>query len=175
MTPHYLDACVAVKLVTQEAGHDELLKFRKDNHSSLFLITEFAFYETLSALKGKWSRRDKEKLLPDQKLSDHAYEAACSVLFANVDEGLLQIDNEFDLSNRQLFYDLSDWVKSYNIDYSDALQIFTVLNGRYRKSLAAVAAPVLVTADERLAKACASLNLRAWWFPSGKHPLPNFQ
>lgn len=167
---HYLDACVAVKLVTKESGHETIEEFIRENLDYPCLITEFAFYETLSALKGKWCRRDKN-VPPDQKLNFEQYRCAIAVLDAYVDERLLQIDDEFCLNGSKIIYELGVMVKAHNIDYSDALQIHTVLNGKWSMSIGSGAAPVFVTTDEALSKAGKAMGLQTWWFGHEPHPL----
>lgn len=169
-TRHYIDACVAVKLVTREDGHKDIEEFIRKNHLYPCFITEFAFYETLSVLKGKWCRRGKN-LPPDQKLNFDQYRCAVAVLAAYIDEKLLQIDAEFRLNSPKIIYELGDLVGAHNIDYSDALQIHIVLHGQWSTSIGSVAAPVFVTTDEDLSKAAKAMSLRAWWFGHEPHPL----
>ena len=59
-TPHYLDASAGVKLVIDnERGHKALKDYVSEKYD--FYMTTFCFYETLSALKLKWKRKEIEK------------------------------------------------------------------------------------------------------------------
>jgi predicted nucleic acid-binding protein len=154
-TPHYIDACVAVKVVTKEAGSEIITDYIRKNHAYHFHITEFAFYETLSVLKRKWLKK---------ALTDDQYTAAVFVLESYIDEGLLSIDSEFRPDQKQIFCALRDLVKQHGIDFADALQIYTVLNGKWRHTVDECTT-VFVTADKALANAAKAEGLRTWHFP----------
>jgi predicted nucleic acid-binding protein len=149
--PHYIDASAAVKLVVAEEGSARLEEYIKywSHHS---YITEFAFYETLSVLKKK--RRQKE-------IDEKTYHAAVPGLVAYLDENLLQIDSEFRLDNYKVIFEVGELVKKYSLDYSDALQIYTVLKGKW-SGKRFECTTVFVTADSDLAKAARQEGLRVW-------------
>jgi len=128
----------------------------------MFHMTEYAFYETLGVLKRKWNKGE---------LSDAKYTEAISVLEAYLD-GLIELDTDFKPHDRRLIYKLGDLVKKHKIDYSDALQIYTILNGR-TKGHVYESKTVLVTEDRDLVKAAEAEGLRVWHFPDGEAPKSN--
>lgn len=150
--PHYIDASVAVKLIIDEDESARLQEYLIRNRSYHFHITEFAFYETLSALKGK---------LRKNEIGEEKYHAAVVQLVAYLDEALLQIDSDFRLDNFKVIIEVGELVKKYSLDYSDALQIYTVLKGEWSGNRAQCTA-VFVTADSELAKAATLEGLRVW-------------
>ena len=150
--PHYLDASVAVKLVVAEDESARLQEYLIRNRSYYFYITEFVFYETLSTLKGKLQRKE---------IDEKKYHAAVIQLAAYLDEGLLQLDSDFRLDNFKVIIEVGELVKKYSLDYSDALQIYTVLKGKWRGNRSQCTT-VFVTADSKLAKAAIDEGLRVW-------------
>jgi len=150
--PHYIDASVAVKLVVAEDESARLQDYLIKNWSYHFHITEFAFYETLSVLKRKLLRKE---------IDEEKYQAAVAQLIGYFEEHLLEIDSVFRLDNFKLIFEVRELVKKYSLDYSDALQIYTVLKGRWSGRRAECTA-VFVTADSELAKAARHEGLRVW-------------
>ncbi|MBB5032656.1 type II toxin-antitoxin system VapC family toxin [Prosthecobacter vanneervenii] len=157
---HYLDASVAIKIFCKEKGSETITDYIVGNTTAICYITEFALYEILSALKRKWNRGE---------LDDNAYTFAIAKLEGFLSEGLIQIDAEFKPHDRHLIYELGQMVKKHKIDYSDVLQIYTILNGRRRHG-AQDCKTVLVTADEGLAHAARNEGLRVWHFPKDCPP-----
>lgn len=151
--PHYLDASVAVKLVVTEDESSYVLRdYLIEKWSYHFHITEFAFYETLSALKTK---------LLKKIINREQYLAAVHQLVSYLDEDLLQIDSDFRLTNSKVVFEVWELVKKYSLDYSDALQIYTVLKGQWSHSCDECT-PIFVTTDSDLAKAAKNEGLRVW-------------
>jgi predicted nucleic acid-binding protein len=157
---HYLDASAVVPLITKEAGTEQIESYIRTHCSFNFYITEFAFYEVLGVLKRKWKK---------EELDDHGYESAIFVLEAYIDEKLIEIDSDFKPHDRRLISELGDLVRKYQVDFSDALQIHAVLNGKW-KSHVGPCQTVLVTADKDLIAAAISEGLRVWKFPDGAPP-----
>jgi predicted nucleic acid-binding protein len=157
--PHYLDACIAVKLVCRESGSECIETYIRQHCSFTFCITEFALYEVLGVLKRKWIK---------QEIDHHGYVSAIGILEGYLDE-LIEIDSDFKPHDRRLILSLGEFAKKHNIDYSDALQIYTILNGRW-KSCVQECKTVLVTADGGLATAAVAEGLRVWHFPDGTPP-----
>lgn len=151
--PHYIDASVAVKLAVTEDESARLEEYLK-NWSYHFHITEFAFYETLSVLK--WKLRKRE-------IDEKTYHSAVTKLTAYLEEEerLLEIDSDFRLDNLKVIYEVRELVKKYSLDYSDALQIYTVLKGRW-SGKRFECTTVFVTFDVDLAKAARQEGLRVW-------------
>jgi predicted nucleic acid-binding protein len=150
--PYYVDASVAVKLVVTEDESDRLQDYLIRDWSYHFHITEFAFYETLSVLKRK---------LLTTEIDEKTYRAAVTQLTAYLDERLLQIDSDFRLDNFKVIYEVGELVKKYSFDYSDALQIYTLLKGRW-SGKRAECTTVFVTVDSGLANAARQEGLRVW-------------
>jgi len=151
--PHYVDASIAVRLViTEDEESTQLQGYLINGRSNHFHITEFAFYETLSVLKRK---------LLKGKIDGKQYRAAVIQLAAYLEDNLLQIDSDFRLDNFKVIYEVGELVDTYSLDYSDALQIYTLLKGQWRGTRANCTA-VFVTADSDLAKAAKREGLRVW-------------
>ena len=73
------------------------------------------------------------------------------------------------MTDAKVIVELRDIVKKYNIDYSDALQIHAVINGKWKHSVQDCK-PILVSADEKLVKASRDMGLHAWHFPKESSP-----
>ena len=125
-----------------------------------FHITEFAFYETLSVLKRKWERTE---------ITENQYLGAVLVLQTYTEERGLQIDSDYRLDESQIVVRLRELVQKHGIDFSDALQIHTVLNGKWQQTTPEWK-PVFVTSDKKLLKAAETEGLRTWDFPDGPPP-----
>ena len=160
LIPHYLDASVAAKLAVKEPDSVVLEQYVAKRWASQFYITEFAFYEVLGVLKRKWLKGE---------LPDHQYYSAFSVLEAYLKDDLLVIDRDFRPDDRRILLDLKDIVERRRIDYSDALQIYALLNGRQR-GRSGPFETVLVSADKGLVEAAELEGPRVWHFPHGEPP-----
>jgi predicted nucleic acid-binding protein len=152
--PHYLDTSVAVKMVTHEIGSDLIQEYMKKNSSYHFHITEFVFYEVLSVLKQKWCRKE----ITIDQYQNSVFKLDCFLH----DESLL-IDSEYKPDHLNIFVELKEFVTKYKLDYSDALQLFTVLHGKWRSSCHKCRT-IFVTADKALANASKLEGLRTWHF-----------
>ena len=150
--PHYIDTSVAVKLAVPEDESSRLREYLRVNWSYHFHITEFAFYETLSVLKRKLEKKE---------INQNTYLGAVATLAGYMEEGQLQIDSDFRLDDFKVIYRVGELVKTYFLDYSDALQIYTVLNGKW-SGKRFECTTVLVTADSSLAEAARGEGLRVW-------------
>lgn len=152
--PHYLDASVAVKLVTDEEGSNLIKEYMKKNSSYHFHITEFVFYEVLSVLKQKWCR---------EEITFKQYQNSVFQFDSYLHDESIQIDSEFRPCHLNIFVELREFIKKYNLDYSDALQLYTVLNGKWRSSCNECRT-IFVTADRSLSSAAKQEGLRTWYF-----------
>jgi len=160
LIPHYLDACVLVKLVCREPGSDRIDEYVRTNPSFCFCVTEYAFYEALGVLKRKWVKKE---------LKEQEYSKAIYVLGAWFEDGTIKIDSDFRPHDQMLTGPLRDLVERHRIDYSDALQIYTIVNGKWKRSVYETKT-VLVSQDAGLLKAARSEGLRVWEFPDGEPP-----
>jgi predicted nucleic acid-binding protein len=155
-----LDASAVVPLLTREAGTERIESYIRTKWSFHFSITEFAFYEVLGVLKRKWKKKE---------IDNRRYESAIFVLEAYIDEKLIEIDTEFKPHDRRLIFELGNLVRKHWIDYSDALQIYSITHGKW-KSQVGPCQTVLVTADKDLIAAAKAEGLRVWEFPNGVAP-----
>ncbi len=71
------------------------------------------------------------------------------------------IDSSFRLNDFKVIYEVGELVKKHTLDYSDALQIYTVLKGPW-KGERAQCTTVFGTADSDLTKAAELEGLRVW-------------
>ena len=142
---HYLDASCLVKLVVREVGSPEVLEFF-NSHTS-FYTTAICIAEALNVLKRKWNRNEIS--------IDDYYSATHALVF-----GKVEID-EIELANPFVYREVESVAKKHELDLSDALQLVTILKGRY-SVLGPDSASVLITADESLAEAATSEGIRTW-------------
>ena len=157
---HYLDACILAKAVLQEPGHSEVAAYLTKEPGFFFSITPFAFYEALGVLKRKWNQK---------KLSEAEYYLCVSRLAEFIEQELISIDADCDIPNRALLSTARDLVGKYQIDYSDAMQLLSVIHGKHRRN-AYESKTVFVSEDDTLVKAARNEGLRTWHF--GKEPAP---
>jgi len=146
---HYLDTSVIVKLLVDEDGSATIRTYL--GRHATFATTSVCFAETLGVLKAKLVR----KLLTEEQ-----YLSACEELMAFLRHGKIEID-DVGISQRRTFDEVEQLTKKYSIDLSDAYQLVTLKRGLY-SPLEGDSRPILVTADEDLAKAAKSEGLRAW-------------
>jgi predicted nucleic acid-binding protein len=153
----YLDASALVKLVVDEGDHQRLRDFFNANTN--FAATSLCLAEALGAVKAKW--------LHKQLSFDQYFEATRRLIIAAWEEKI-EVDSVdlFTPDNQQAVEALA---KRHGLDLSDALQIETILHGKYRK-LVADSAAVLITADKDLAKAAHQEGIRVWNCSDGGPP-----
>ena len=146
---HYLDASAIVKLLVREAGSAALCAYL-DQHTA-FSPTALCFAGTLGALKAKLLRNS---------LGQEEYLSACEELMAYFRNQTIEID-DIGISQRRTFDEVEYLSKKYSLDVSDSYQLVTLQRGLY-SPLQGDSKPILVTADEALAKAARSEGLRTW-------------
>ena len=143
----YLDASALVKLVVDEGDCEPLRTFYNSNCH--FCATSVCLVEALGVIKGKWLRKS---------LTEDQYIAASHQLIANAQS--IEIDN-VELFAPASFNTLENLVRKYQIDFSDALQLETIIRGTY-SHFTNDSASVLITADKGLADAAEKENIRVW-------------
>lgn len=146
---HYLDTSAIVKLLVDEDG-SAVVRAYLGSHATL-ATTSVCLAETLGVLKLKFRRK---------LLSEEQYLAASEELLAHVRNETLEID-DIGISERSTFDEMESLIKRYSLDVADAYQLVTLTRGLYSR-LEGDSRPILVTADEALAKAAKSEGLRAW-------------
>lgn len=155
--PHYLDASALVKLVVDETDSQRLREFFRGNTN--FHATSLCLGEALGVLKGKWARRD---------ISDDVYYSATRRLVIDAWGKRIGLDS-VELLDPKMHSEIEAMAKKHSLDLSDALQLVTILKGRF-SALGPNSAPVLITADKGLATAAAAEGIRAWNCSAGPAP-----
>ena len=160
----YLDVSTLVKFYVDEQGSKELHEFFNANKAN-FRTTWLCLAEALAALKSKWngnqSKHEATKIDQDQYL-----EATCHLII----EWRKRIDiDDLDHVDPSVPIKVREISEKYNLDYSDALQLFTIKNGIF-SSLAGDSASIFITADGPLASAAKSEGIRVWNCTTGPAP-----
>ena len=146
---HYLDASALVKLLVDEDGSTAVRTYLKSHATRL--VTSLCFAESLGALKAKHTRK---------LLSTNQYLSACEELMAHLRNETLVVE-DIGISQRETYDEVEHYAKKHSLDISDAFQLVTLRRGLL-SSLEGASRPILVTADEALAKAAKSEGFRAW-------------
>ncbi len=139
----FLDASVIVKLfVNENEKNSDLVRQYFNELYTKFFTTNFCFFESLSALKRKWIKKE---------ISKNKYRDCCRLLFAYIKERRIEI-KEYPLENLHDFEKLELLTEKYSIDISDGLQLLSIKETILSK-FAGESETTLITADENLAKA----------------------
>lgn len=144
----YLDASVIAKLFLDEEGSS---KFRDYFYNDTNYCTTFmTYYETMSVLKSRLFRGSNKDVYYHaiEKLAIHGW------------GGKIELES-IELNDINIFKNINSLSMRYNLDVADAIQIYAILNGKYR-FLAHEGASVLITADSNLAGAARTNNIRVW-------------
>ena len=150
---HYFDASALVKLVAndedEEPGRAELRDYydAETNH----FATSYCVTEALSAFKSKFIRH---------RINQDEYINYVDTFIRTVIGANLKID-EVPILSVAVTDEAKRLVKAYKIDFLDAFQIVTVLNGRHRHG-AGESKSILITADRSLARAARDEGARVW-------------
>ncbi len=145
----YLDASALVKLVVEEGDSQPVRDFFNANPS--FCTTSLCLAEAFGVLKGKWARN---------KIETDEYFAATRRLIIDAWGKRIEID-DVGIVNPPVHAEVEQMARKHGLDLSDALQLVTILRGRY-SVLARNSATVLITADGKLATAASSEGIRVW-------------
>ena len=154
---HYLDASVLVKLVVDEGDCGPVRQFFKSNTN--FCTTLLCLAEAIGVLKGKWSRNE---------ITADEYLVATRRLVIDAWGKRIEID-DVGFINPSVNSQVETMARKHSLDVSDALQLVTILNGRY-SVLGPNSASVLITADAGLAAAASSEGVRVWNCRVGQGP-----
>ena len=145
----YLDASALVKLVVDEGDHSQVREFF---HSTVnFAATSLCLAEALGVVKAKWTH---------DRITEAKYFEATRYLVINAWGKRIEID-DIDLFSPTGLASVEILAQKHALDLSDALQLETILRGKYAH-LGPNSASVLITADQRLAAAAEAEGIRAW-------------
>lgn len=114
--------------------------------------TPFCYFETLSALKLKWLRKE---------ITRDVYLNASFSLTVWFQANAKKV-RDIDFTDPMVFQRAKEIVERYEIDLSDAFQILSVKEGFF-SPLVNDSKTLLVTADEKLAKAAEAEGLKVWY------------
>ncbi len=159
----YLDASALVKLYINESGSQQLRDFF--NTETNFLTTWLCLAEALGVLKRKWKKKGIEK--------DEYLKAVTSLMIEwrdRIESGdIKSFDPSVPLKVKEV-------AEKFNLDYSDALQLWTLQSGRL-SSFRVESAPnvyesalFLITGDGDLASAVRSEKIKVWNCNAGPAP-----
>jgi predicted nucleic acid-binding protein len=149
----YFDASALVKLVANDAdeepGRAAVRRHYFDN--ALMFSTSFCVAECLSAFKSKFTRKRIEKAEYIRYVRE----------FLRLGLGLrLQLE-DVEVLSPAMYGEALDLVEQYGIDFIDAMQIVTLLKGRFR-GLVQGSQSLLITADRELARVARAESARVW-------------
>ena len=142
----YLDASAAVKLVVAEPASSEILAYFESGDP--FYMTAPCTTEVLSVLKVKYFYR--KELSADQ----YTKAAYCFLSYLN---DRIKIRGP-SIDNSHVFWEADELARRHNLDLIDALQLVTIKQG----SFVGPGAPLLITADDALARAARVEQIEAW-------------
>jgi len=146
----YLDASAIVKIYSNEGGSDEVQKFFRS--AAGFCSTSLCVMEALGILKAKWQTRkqieDNEYFQKTRRLVVDAWSNKIEVIDINL----------FSVGGQRAVEYIA---KKHSLDLSDALQLETILRGRY-SALSDDSSSVLITADKGLCVAARNEGIRVW-------------
>lgn len=146
---HYIDTSAIIKLLVREPASDAIRSYC--GRHAVFATTGICFAETLGVLKAKYLRKE---------LTQSEYLAACDELMVYVRDETLQIE-DIGVAAQETFQEVERLAQAHDLDISDAYQLVTIKTGFFSQFKGG-SEPLLVTADETLAKAARKEGLRAW-------------
>ncbi|MGZ8911085.1 MAG: type II toxin-antitoxin system VapC family toxin [Methylococcaceae bacterium] len=155
----YIDASALIKLVVDE---DDCAKFREFFRNNVnFCTTSLCLSEALSRIKGLWKKGKDGRT----KLTMEEYLTSTRNLLGNTHtlckpHGKIEIDENI-LSDASVHLKVEEIARDNKLDLSDALQLYTIKNGKY-SHLGPESASILITADKELASVAKAMGIRAW-------------
>jgi predicted nucleic acid-binding protein len=111
--------------------------------------TIFCYYETLSAFKRKWLKKE----ITQEQYADASFKL--TAWFSH----FVRRTPDLDFTDSSVFKEVTDIAQRNSLDLSDAFQILSVKRGRY-SGLILESRTILATADEDLAKAACSEGIK---------------
>jgi predicted nucleic acid-binding protein len=146
---HYLDASALVKVVIDEGDHELVRSFFRTNVN--LGATSLCVVEALGVIKAKWTY---------DRISEDEYFKATRQLVQYASGKKLEVE-DIGLFTFQGLDAVQAFAKKHSLDMSDALQLDTILRGKYAH-LGPNSASTLITADAGLAAAAKSEGIRVW-------------
>jgi predicted nucleic acid-binding protein len=147
----YLDASAAVKLVLAEDGSKALREY-VDSGGPFYLVSH-CLVEALSVLKVNFMYR--------KRLSEEEYFRAAHLLFARMrNGGPIHVEN-VELEAIDVHSETEDLARRHKLDFSDALQLYVLRKGKWGHAVGP-SKSLLITADDRLAKAAQIEGYEVW-------------
>lgn len=153
----YLDTSALVKLVVDEGDSMPIRDFFNSNPN--FCATSLCLAEALGVLKGKWGQN---------RITDDQYFKATRALIIDAWGKRIEID-DIGLFTPSGLTAVEGLAQKHSLDLSDALQLATILGGKY-SVLGPDSASVLITADAELAAAATVEGIRVWNCIAGPAP-----
>jgi predicted nucleic acid-binding protein len=153
---YYLDASAFIKLAVDEPGSSSVRDYL--NNTPNACITLVSFIEALGVLKRKWQKR----------WNDPCYHKAMENLVQWIYGGKPQID-DISIADPSKFRDVSDLAMKHNLDFADALQLFTILHGKYSQFCRG-SETRFISADKNLVIAARSYGINTWLCSNDKNP-----
>jgi predicted nucleic acid-binding protein len=155
---HYLDASALIKILIDHAaeqdGRERLLQYF--NSETSFFTTSLCFSEALGIIKVKyWGKKE---------ITEQDYLNA----FKKLLWGKINIE-DVPIASHDIFKETIRLVECYKIDITDAMQIVTVMKGRF-SVLTEYSATILITGDKGLANAARKEGVRVWNFIRESYP-----
>lgn len=155
----YLDASALVKLYVDEQASDVVRAFF-NGHPKPFQTTALCFAEAINVFKRKWQKKE---------LPDEAYFEATWRLITSAWGREIEIQ-EYGMTDPFVHGDVEQIAeRNPGIDFSDALQLVTLLKGRH-SFLINESRSVLITGDKQLALAAEKEGVRVWYCMKGEVP-----
>jgi predicted nucleic acid-binding protein len=145
----YLDASALVKLYVDESDSQPMRNFFRNRWH--FCATSLCLAEALSVLKSKWMRK---------AITTDEYFQLTGRLIVDARSKRIEI-NDVGLVTRSVHAEVEGMAKKYRLDLSDALQLVTILKGRY-STWGPESRSVLITADAGLAAAAHAEGIAVW-------------
>jgi predicted nucleic acid-binding protein len=151
---HYLDTSVLVTLLVKEEGSDIIEEYMSREYTSTFKTTSLCFGEALGVLKSKYVGRNRR-----DHIDLETYLTGADELRAYVEGGRINLVNA-GINDNEVFAQVEEIVRHHCLDVVDATLIVSVQGDHFSRF--PDAKPMLITADEGLAKAARAEKLRVW-------------
>ena len=151
---HYLDASVLVKLLVKEEGSDLVERYMERECTSSFKTTSLCFAEALGVLKLKHLNRRRS-----DHIDEETYFTGADELRAFVETDRIAV-LDVGITDATIFAEVETIARRHSLDVADAYQIVTVRKDYFSRF--PDARPILITADEDLAKAALAEGLLVW-------------